>query len=148
MKNEININSINWYVGPPVQPTLMTGSNDGVSIHIVWTGADDITCGSVTYHVKLSATSDGRLIKQDTTQYQIYAFTGLTPDTNYTASVYGRNQAGDGPTASLNVKTVSNNNNGNHMHVASYCISWLGKPPRQVRPWPDYNILTLLIHTS
>ena len=93
------------YVGPPVEPTLMTGTIGSDSIQVVWNGADSLACGSVTYHVELRVRADERLVKQDTTMNRVYTFTGLAPGTHYTAYVYGTNQAGDGQMAIIQVTT-------------------------------------------
>ena len=62
--------------------------------------------------MRLTVTANDQLIKIDTTKNNNYEFTGLSPDTFYTASVYGSNQAGNGDTTSLNIQTPSSNNNG------------------------------------
>ena len=83
----------------------MAGIINSDSIQIIWNGADSIACGAVTYHVELRVRADERLIKQDTTLNQVYAFMNLSPGTHYTAYVYGTNQAGSGQTAIIQVTT-------------------------------------------
>ena len=90
----------------------MIGINSPDSIQLVWNSASDTTCGSVTYHLELRATADQRFIIQDTTKNQMYTFPGLSPDSNYTAYIYGSNEAGNGQTAVLPVITASASNNG------------------------------------
>ena len=85
----------------------MIGITNSVSIQILWNSTDDLACGAVTYHVELKATANEELIKQDTTHNLIYKFTGLSPDTHYTAYVYGSSQAGNGITAMIQLKTAS-----------------------------------------
>ena len=97
------------HVGPPPEPSLMTGIINSVSIQILWNTVDDLACGAVTYHVELRVTANEELIKQDTTHNLIYTFTGLSPGTHYTACVYGSNQAGSGIMAIIRLKTASVN---------------------------------------
>ena len=95
----------------------MSGIKDGNSLQIVWNGADNSDCGVVMYYVELKVTAHGQKIKEDTTLNRIYTFTGLSPDTHYTASVYGSNQAGEGETASIRLMTTSSDGNGNGTYV-------------------------------
>ena len=67
---------------------------------------DSLICGPVTYHAHVIL--DGRLIKQVTKGNLIHKFTGLFPNTGYTISVYGSNEAGDGPAGTKNVTTLAN----------------------------------------
>ena len=95
------------YVGPPADPNIMTGIINSVSIQILWNSIDDSACGAVTYHVELRVTANEELIKQDATNNLAYKFTGLSPDTHYTAYVYGSSQAGNSITAMIRLKTAS-----------------------------------------
>ncbi|XP_065914929.1 adhesion G protein-coupled receptor L3-like [Dysidea avara] len=65
----------------------------------------DPVCGSVSYDVTISS-SDG-VIMTVTTYGTSYSFTGLTPDTSYTVTVAGRNDAGVGESGILTVITLS-----------------------------------------
>ena len=51
--------------------------------------------------------SNGTVIVNETFEGNSYNFTGLTPDTNYSVTVAGRNNAGVGVSNSTVIKTPS-----------------------------------------
>ena len=97
-------------IGCPAKPNIMVGTVNADCIQIIWNSVNNLACGSVTYHVELRVRADDRLIKQDTTMDQAYKFNSLSPNTYYTAFVYGSNRAGDGTVAMIPVTTASANN--------------------------------------
>ena len=110
------------YVGPPAPPIVTMGTMTDNSIQILWQGEDSTPCGSTTYYVKLVVSANEQLITQDTTLNTFYVFTGLSPNTFYTASVYGSNQAGDGDTTILRIQ-IMNSGMFDTNNQQWYCLS-------------------------
>ena len=76
------------------------------NITISWTITDydpGNVCGTVLYRVKISGLDFNGM---DTTSADMYTFTGLTPNTNYTITVTPYNNAGDGTPASIEMMTM------------------------------------------
>ena len=96
------------YLGPPAPPAITIGTRTGDRIQIIWQGEASTVCGSITYYIRLTVTANEQLITEDTTSNTFYEFTGLSPNTFYTASVYGSNEAGDGDGTPLNIQTQNN----------------------------------------
>ena len=76
-----------------------------ITINATWEHATgNPVCGSVSYDVILSY-PNGTIIIMTTTIETYYNFTGLMPDTSYTVTVAGRNDAGVGEPASVSRRT-------------------------------------------
>ena len=98
---------VNLYVGPPMRPMIVIESVEDKSLTIRWNilTDGDLTCGLVTYHIKLTR-GDGSLKERYyTTTAFSYTFRQLSPNTQYTVSAYGSNNAGNGQKAITNVTT-------------------------------------------
>ena len=85
----------------------MVGRKTGDSILIIWNAEDSTECGSVAYDVELTLTDNERQIIKDNTMNAYYRFTELSPNTPYTATVCGSNEAGKGDKASLRIETLN-----------------------------------------
>ena len=84
------------FTGPPTTPTIIDTDIGISTITISWTvlGYDpDNVCGPVMYRVTISGPD---INDTDTTDTNMYTFTGLTPNTNYTITITPYNSAGDG----------------------------------------------------
>ena len=83
------------FVGPP-SPNSNISIND---ICLTYTTVSWIPfssspeCGSVSYDVRISPSNGVTIINVTDTSYN---FTGLTPNTNYSVTIFGVNKAGDG----------------------------------------------------
>ena len=97
------------YVTCTGTPSPVTNVATNIHLNGILISWDHVTsdpvCGSVSYDVTISS-SDG-VIMTVTTYGTSYSFTGLTPDTSYTVTVAGRNDAGVGESGILTVITLS-----------------------------------------
>ncbi|XP_065917154.1 uncharacterized protein [Dysidea avara] len=90
-------------IGTPSAPAITISVVRLRSFTILWTISDNKNnnvCGPVMYKVTISEPS-----VTNTTRDNMYTFTGLTPNTNYTITVTPYNNAGDGTPASIIVMT-------------------------------------------
>ena len=86
--------------GPPSAASGINTTASGCLSTLVSWGlvTSDPVCGSVSYSVTFSSGS-GVLMMQTTNAS--YNFTWLTPDKNYTVTVAGRNDAGEGESSDM-----------------------------------------------
>ena len=96
-------------IGPPSPVGIITTSLRCLSIDATWSSVTGhLLCGYVSYNVMLSL-PDGTVIMNKIIRDTFYNFTGLTPDSNYTVTVAGRNNAGGGESSVFSGKTKGTN---------------------------------------
>ena len=86
--------------GPPSAVNSITTTASGCLSTLVSWGlvTSDPVCGSVSYSVTFSSGSGVLMIQTTNASYN---FTWLTPDKNYTVTVAGRNDAGEGESSDM-----------------------------------------------
>ena len=86
--------------GPPSAASGINTTASGCLSTLVSWGlvTSDPVCGSVSYSVTFSSGSGVLMIQTTNASYN---FTWLTPDKNYTVTVAGRNDAGEGESSDM-----------------------------------------------
>jgi len=95
-----------YSAAPPISTITVTGIGM-TTINLSWTIPEydlDGVCGSVMYRVMISGPNINDM--ENTTSNNMYMFTGLTPNTNYTITITPYNNAGNGAPNSVEVMTL------------------------------------------
>ena len=93
------------HIGPPLAPNVLVTEITLNSFSITWDTFSHNACGGLIYNIMLF--NGMQLITENVTTNSSMTFTGLNTTSLYVLSVSATNNAGQGPTMSVNVTTLT-----------------------------------------